>query len=99
MTARTIAVASFALQGAAMSHDIVISFPVRSAIGSFGGTLKDTPASALGAHVIAATLQRSGLDPARVDAVVMGNVVQAGNGMNVARQAAIGGGVPVGAPA
>ena len=82
-----------------MSHDIVISFPVRTAIGSFGGTLKDTPASALGAHVIAATLGRAGLDPAQVDAVVMGNVVQAGNGMNVARQAAIGGGLPVEVPA
>ncbi len=82
-----------------MIHDIVISFPVRSAIGGFGGTLKDTPAAALGAHVVSATLQRSGLDPALVDAVVMGNVVQAGNGMNVARQAAIGGGLPVEVPA
>ena len=82
-----------------MSNDIVICSPVRSAIGSFGGSLKDTPASALGAHVIASTLRRSGLDLARVDSVVMGNVVQAGNGMNVARQAAIHGGLPVGAPA
>jgi len=82
-----------------MSQDIVICSPVRTAIGSFGGSLKDTPAGALGAHVIAATLRRSGLDPARVDAVVMGNVVQAGNGMNVARQAAIHGGVPVTTPA
>ncbi len=82
-----------------MSHDIVISFPVRSAIGGFGGTLKDTPAAALGAHVIAATLQRAGLAPSQVDAVVMGNVVQAGNGMNVARQASIGGGLPVSVPA
>jgi len=82
-----------------MSNDIVICSPVRSAIGGFGGSLKDTPASALGAHVIAATLRRSGLDPARVDSVVMGNVVQAGNGMNVARQAAIQGGLPVSAPA
>jgi len=82
-----------------MSNDIVICSPVRSAIGSFGGSLKDTPASALGAHVIAATLRRSGLDPALVDSVVMGNVVQAGNGMNVARQAAIHGGLPVSAPA
>ena len=82
-----------------MSNDIVICTPVRSAIGSFGSSLKDTPASALGAHAIAATLRRSGLDPARVDSVVMGNVVQAGNGMNVARQAAIHGGLPVSAPA
>jgi acetyl-CoA C-acetyltransferase len=82
-----------------MRKDIVICSPVRSAIAGFGGALKDTPAGALGAHAIAATMRRSGLDPARVDSVVMGNVVQAGNGMNVARQAAIGGGLPVQAPA
>ena len=82
-----------------MHNDIVICSPVRSAIAGFGGSLKDTPTAALGAHAIAATLRRSGLDPARVDSVVMGNVVQAGNGMNVARQAAIEGGLPVGAPA
>lgn len=82
-----------------MSKDIVICAPVRSAIGSFGGSLKDTPATALGAHAIAATLRRSGLNPALVDSVVMGNVVQAGNGMNPARQAAIAGGLPVSVPA
>ncbi|WP_309972888.1 thiolase family protein [Variovorax guangxiensis] len=82
-----------------MSKDIVISSPVRSAIASFGGSLKTTPTAALGAHAIAATLRRSGLDPALVDSVVMGNVVQAGNGMNVARQAAIHGGLPVSVPA
>jgi acetyl-CoA C-acetyltransferase len=82
-----------------MHTEIVICAPVRSAIGAFGGTLKDTPAAALGAHVIAATLRRSGLAPEAVDSVVMGNVVQAGNGMNVARQAAIHGGLPVGVPA
>jgi len=82
-----------------MSKDIVICSPARSAIGSFGGSLKDTPASALGAHAIGAALRRSGLDPALVDSVVMGNVVQAGNGMNVARQAAILGGLPVAVPA
>jgi acetyl-CoA C-acetyltransferase len=82
-----------------MSKDIVISSPVRSAIASFGGSLKTTPTAALGAHAIAAALRRSRLDPARVDSVVMGNVVQAGNGMNVARQAAIHGGLPVSVPA
>jgi len=82
-----------------MSKDIVISSPVRSAIASFGGSLKTTPTAAVGAHAIAAALRRSGLDPARVDSVVMGNVVQAGNGMNVARQAAIHGGLPVSVPA
>jgi len=82
-----------------MSKDVVICSPVRSAIGGFGGSLKDTPTSALGAHAIGASLRRSGLDPTLVDSVVMGNVVQAGNGMNIARQAAIHGGLPVAAPA
>lgn len=82
-----------------MGKDIVICSPVRSAIASFSGSLKATPTATLGAHAIAAVLRRSGLDPAGVDSVVMGNVVQAGNGMNVARQAAILGGLPVGAPA
>ena len=82
-----------------MENEVVICSPVRSAIGGFGGSLKEVPASALGAHVIAATLRRAALPPDAVDSVVMGNVVQAGNGMNVARQAAIKGGLPVGAPA
>jgi acetyl-CoA C-acetyltransferase len=82
-----------------MSKDIVICSPVRSPIASFGGSLKTTSTAALGAHAIAAVLRRSALDSARVDSVVMGNVVQAGSGMNVARQAAIQGGLPVSAPA
>jgi acetyl-CoA C-acetyltransferase len=82
-----------------MVKDIVICSPVRSAIAGFGGSLKTTPTAALGAHAIAAVLRRSGLDAARVDSVVVGNVVQAGNGMNVARQAAMHAGLPVSAPA
>lgn len=82
-----------------MDNDILICSPVRTPIGTFGGSLKDVPASALGAHVIAATLKRSGLAPEQVDSVVMGNVIQAGNGMNVARQAAVKGGLPVAVPA
>lgn len=82
-----------------MNSDIVICNPVRSAIGSFGGTLKDVSSADLGAHAVAATLRRSGLDPARVDAVILGNVLQAGGRMNVARQAAVKGGLPVEVPA
>jgi acetyl-CoA C-acetyltransferase len=82
-----------------MRPDIVICSPVRTAIASFGGSLKGTTTAALGAHVVAAAVRRSNLDPGRVDTVVMGNVVQAGNGMNVARQAAISGGLPVSVPA
>src|SRR6266700_1575195 len=81
------------------SRDVVFSHPVRTAIGTFNGTLKDTPASELGATVVRETLRRSGLDPAKVGSVVMGNVIQAGNRMNPARQAAINGGIPVAVPA
>ena len=81
------------------SRDVVLCHPVRTAIGSFNGALKDTPATELGAAVIRETLQRSNLDPANVGSVVMGNVIQAGNRMNPARQAAIAGGVPVAVPA
>ena len=80
-------------------RDVVICTPVRTALGTFNGTLKDTPATELGAVAIRAAIERAGLDPAKVDGVVMGNVIQAGNRMNPARQAAIGAGIPVSAPA
>ncbi|MEW6121943.1 MAG: acetyl-CoA C-acyltransferase [Pseudomonadota bacterium] len=82
-----------------MTRDIVIAHPVRTAIGAYNGALKSLPATDLGAIAVRETLRRSGLDPARLGAVVMGNVIQAGNRMNPARQAAIGGGVPVEVPA
>jgi acetyl-CoA C-acetyltransferase len=80
-------------------HSIVIAEPVRTAIGTFGGTLKDIPAVELGAAAINAALQRSNLRPDEIGTVVMGNTVQAGNKMNPARQAAIHGGLPVQVPA
>ena len=81
------------------SREVVLCHPVRTAIGTYNGTLKGTPATELGATVVRETLRRSGLDPARIGSVVMGNVIQAGNRMNPARQAAINGGVPVAVPA
>ena len=81
------------------TRDIVICHPVRTPIGAFNGSLKSVPATALGATVMRETLRRGGLDPARLASVTMGNVIQAGNRMNPARQAAIGGGVPVDVPA
>lgn len=81
------------------SREIVLCHPVRTAIGTYSGSLKSTPATDLGAAAVKAVLDRSKLDPAKLDAVVMGNVVQAGNKMNPARQAAIHGGVPVEVPA
>jgi acetyl-CoA C-acetyltransferase len=80
-------------------HSVVIAEPVRTAIGTFGGTLKDIPAVELGAAVINAALQRSNLRPDEIGTVVMGNAIQAGNKMNPARQAAIHGGLPVQVPA
>ena len=80
-------------------REIVICNPVRTAIGTYGGSLKDTPAPNLGATVIRETLNRSGLSVENVDTVVMGNVIQAGAKMNPARQAAVGAGVPVRVPA
>jgi acetyl-CoA C-acetyltransferase len=80
-------------------HSVVIVEPVRTAIGTFGGTLKDIPAVELGAAAINAALRRSNLRPDEIGTVVMGNTVQAGNKMNPARQAAIHGGLPVQVPA
>src|SRR5512139_382061 len=82
-----------------MSRNVVICAPVRTAIGTYGGTLKDMAAAELGATVVRAALDRAKLAPADVDTVVMGNVIQAGNKMNPARQAAINGGIPVEVPA
>jgi len=82
-----------------MSRSVVLAAPVRTAIGTFGGTLKDTAATALGAAAIAAAVARAGLQPAEIGTVVMGNVVQAGNKMNPVRQAAIAAGLPVSVPA
>lgn len=81
------------------SEDIVLCAPVRTAIGTYNGSLKGVPATKLGAIVVRETLQRAGLDAAKVDTVTMGNVIQAGNKMNPARQAAVHAGVPVNVPA
>ncbi len=80
-------------------RSVVLSSPVRSAIGTFGGSLKDSPAADLGAVAIKATLTRAGLTPDEIGSVVMGNVVQAGAKMNPARQATIRAGLPVSVPA
>ena len=83
-----------------MAHrTVVLSTPVRTAIGTFGGSLKETSATEPGATAIRAILARTKLDHTKVETVVMGNVIQAGNKMNPARQAAIHGGVPVEVPA
>ncbi len=74
--------------------EVVIVSAVRTAIGSFGGTLRDVPASRLGSIVIAEAVARAGLSTGDVEEVIMGNVLQAGQGQNPARQAAMGAAIP-----
>ncbi len=80
-------------------REVVLCNPVRTAIGAYGGGLKTTPATELGAVVVRETLSRAKLDPAKIQSLVMGNVIQAGNKMNPARQAGVNGGLPVEVPA
>src|SRR5499426_3028702 len=77
----------------------VILSACRTAIGSFGGSLKDLSAVDLGAIVIREAIRRADVRPADLGDVLMGCVLQAGAGMNVARQAAIKAGLPVEVPA
>ncbi len=79
--------------------NVVLCTPVRTAIGTYGGTLKDIAAPDLGAVVIREILSRAKIADGAIGAVVMGQVVQAGAKMNPARQAAIKAGIPVGVPA
>ena len=80
-------------------QDIVIVGAVRTAIGKFGGSLAKTPATDLGATVIRALLERTGVPAAQVGEVIMGQVLAAGCGQNPARQAAMKAGVPKETPA
>jgi acetyl-CoA C-acetyltransferase len=77
-----------------MSDKVVIVAAGRTPVGSFGGSLAELPAHALGARVIAALLQRTRIAPAQVDEVILGQVLAAGAGQNPARQAAIAAGLP-----
>jgi acetyl-CoA C-acetyltransferase len=81
------------------TRSVVFVNPVRTAIGTFGGSLKEVAAPDLGAAAIKAAIERAGLKPDDVGTVVMGNVIQAGVKMNPARQAAIHAGLPVTVPA
>ncbi len=72
-----------------MSQDIVIVAAARTAVGKFGGSLAKTPAPELGAIVLKALLQRSGLSSEQIGEVILGQVLQAGAGQNPARQAVI----------
>ena len=80
-----------------MSKAVVVS-GARTAIGSFGGALADVPATELGRVVIESALERAGIDRSDIEEVIMGNVLQAGVGMNPARQSAIAAGIPDSVP-
>src|SRR5882724_12955391 len=80
-------------------RSVVLSGAVRTAIGTFGGSLKDIPAPDLGSVAIKGAVERAGIRPDEVATVVMGNVVQAGAKMNPGRQAAVRAGLPVSVPA
>ncbi|QTD42237.1 acetyl-CoA C-acetyltransferase [Sporosarcina sp. Te-1] len=82
-----------------MTNEVVIVSAVRTAIGSFLGALKDVSAAELGAIVIKEAVERAKIRPDQVDEVIMGNVLQAGNGQNPARQAAVKAGLPETVPA
>ncbi|MCG3056545.1 acetyl-CoA C-acetyltransferase, partial [Escherichia coli] len=74
--------------------EVVIVSAVRTAIGSFGGSLQNVSAPTLGRVVIKEALNKAGIAANDVDEVIMGNVLQAGLGQNPARQAALAAGLP-----
>lgn len=75
--------------------EVVILSAVRTAIGKFGGSLKDVPVTQLGAHVVKEAVRRAQLEPSEIQECIMGIVLPAGVGQNPARQAAIHAGLPV----
>ncbi len=82
-----------------MARKVVIASACRTAIGKMGGAFANTPAADLGAIVIKEAINRAGIAPEQVDEVMMGCVIQAGLGQNVARQASIKAGIPYEVPA
>jgi acetyl-CoA C-acetyltransferase len=83
------------LQERKMPEDIVLLSAVRTAIGKYGGSLRDVSAPRLGAAVIGEAVSRAGIEAEAVDEVIMGNVISAGLGQNPARQAAVHAGIPL----
>ncbi len=75
-------------------REVVIVGAARTAIGSFGGSLKTVPAVTLGAVAVKEAIKRAGITPDMIDEVIMGNVLQAGLGQNVARQISMEAGIP-----
>ena len=82
-----------------MAKKVVLAGACRTAIGKMGGQFGNTPAVELGSIVIKEALKRAGVAPEQVDEVMMGCVIQASQGQNVARQASIKAGIPNEVPA
>ena len=80
-------------------REVVIASAARTPIGSFGGTLKNTPAVTLGKTAVEEAIKRAGIQPEQVDELVFGCVLQAGLGQNVARQVSLAAGLPKETPA
>lgn len=79
-------------------RDVVIVSAARTAVGSYGGALKNTPAVTLGEVAVKEVLARAGVKPEMVDEVIMGCVLQGGLGQNIARQISIAAGIPIEVP-
>jgi acetyl-CoA C-acetyltransferase len=82
-----------------MKDDIVIVSAARTAVGAFNGAFANLPAHELGKTAIQAAMQRAGVEAGRVNEVIMGQILTAGQGQNPARQASIAAGIPVESPA
>ena len=77
-----------------MTENAVIVAAARTPVGSFGGSLASLPATALGATVVKALLERTGLKPEQIDEVILGQVLTGGVGQNAARQTTLHAGLP-----
>ncbi|HZT24435.1 MAG TPA: acetyl-CoA C-acetyltransferase [Pseudolabrys sp.] len=82
-----------------MADDIVIVSATRTPVGAFNGAFANVPAHELGKTAIKSAVERAGLEPARINEVIMGQILTAGQGQNPARQASIAAGIPVESPA
>src|SRR5262249_13428198 len=83
----------------AMKEGIVIVSAARTPVGSFNGAFANLPGDDLGKVAIKAAMERAGVEPARINEVIMGQILGAGEGQNPARQASIAAGIPVESPA
>src|SRR6056297_1716062 len=79
-------------------RDVAIVAAKRAAIGTFGGVFSGVSAVELGTHALKAVIREAGIEPAQIEEVIVGNILSAGLGQNVARQVAVNSGIPVEVP-